>query len=260
MGNGGSAMSGAGGGGGSVVGAGGTTGNGGQGNPSGGTAQGGTTSGGGGKDAGANTVQVVPTGICQDCMTRDCPTQLSACTTDAACVLGAPSWLSCTRADAGSCVTAPLSTEPALNDFESCAGESCDLCRHLDDGEPSIEILSPSANSTVPLDPTGLIEVSVRVHNFTVTGVGSCGTNASCGHVHLNLDGSNCLSPVPFYNTVIFSVDGTGYADSVVDTSYCKASVVGRTVKVSASLSNNTNHMDRVPPVKAEVPINVTKP
>jgi hypothetical protein len=222
----------------------------------GGSAQAGAETGGEGGEAGASTVAVspFPEGACRDCMARNCSTETDACTGDASCAQGVAAWIGCTESDASACVTA---TQDPLESLQTCGAKSCDLCRHLTDNTPSIEILTPSNGANVQLDATGLIEVSVRVHNFTVAALGACGTDTSCGHIHLNLDGANCHQ-TPFYNQWVFAVDADGSADSAVDTQWCKTSIAGRPIELVASLSSNATHADRTPPVQADVTITVT--
>lgn len=125
-------------------------------------------------------------------------------------------------------MTAPAGS--ALLKLETCAAETCDLCRHLTDGKPSIEILTPSNGAVLA---PGLIEVTVRVYHFTVTTIGSCGaSDTSCGHIHINLDGSNCLA-TQFFNNVVYATQPDGSADTTTSTTPCKVSVAGRTVKLT---------------------------
>ncbi len=104
---------------------------------------------------------------------------------------------------------------------------------------------------------SGLIEVSVRVSNMTLKGLGTCGTDVGCGHVHLNLDGVKCRK-TGFYNDWITQADADGFADAVVDTQYCVESVLDRPVKLTASLSDYQSHADRIPLVQSTVTITLT--
>jgi hypothetical protein len=201
------------------------------------------------------TVNPFPEGPCRDCMARDCPVESDACTLDASCVAGIAEWQACTEADGSACVTAKK--EP-LEGLERCGAKSCDLCRHLTDDAPTVEILTPSNGAELKLDAQGLIEVSVRVRNFTVKGLGQCGTNVGCGHIHLNLDGANCQT-TPFYNQWIFAAADDGSADAIVTTSSCKTAIVDRPLQLVASLSDHASHADRVPNVQSAVTITVTK-
>jgi hypothetical protein len=164
-----------------------------------------------------------------------------------------PAWLACTSEVATSCVTAPAGS--VLRDMQTCGASACDVCRHPTDGKPSIEILTPSNGATLAKED--FVQVSVRVHNFKVATVGGCTpTELNCGHIHLNLDEQTCRSG-PWFNQVVFAVDANGDADSAVSTTLCP-SIVGRTVKLRASLSSNTNHADREPYVGAEVDLTFT--
>jgi hypothetical protein len=230
----------------------------------GGSSQGGTTSlgnagdsatAGSGGDGTNPPPSPFPVGPCLDCIARDCPTEQQACANDAACTQGVPGWLGCTKPVAGDCVD---SKAGPLHDVEACGAESCDLCRHLSDNQPSIEILTPSSGASLTLDATGLIEVSVRVRNVQLKGLGTCGTDTACGHVHLNLDGANCHN-TPFYNAWITSAAADGSADSAIDTKYCVQPILGRKLALSASLSAYNGHADRVPQVQATVTVTLSK-
>jgi hypothetical protein len=251
-------------GGGVQAGSGGTTASAGKG--SGGSSKGGASAQGGsmsaagqglGGDGGSGSPAMgpFPEGACRDCMDRNCAAEQQACADDATCSDGVSTWLACTEADASKCVD---SEAGPLQDLEACGAKSCDFCRHLSDNAPSIEILTPSNGAAIALDTSGLIEVSVRARNVVVKTLGQCGTNTNCGHVHLNLDGANCHR-TPFYNQWIIATDADGNADSAIDTQYCVASIVGRPLALTASLSDYQSHADRIPAVQSTVTITVSK-
>jgi hypothetical protein len=204
-------------------------------------------------------MSLLPAGACADCMARNCAAQVAACQADSACSAGVPDWLGCTEPDAGTCVT----SEPgALQDFETCGVQSCDLCQHLNDNTPTIEILAPANGAQIGVDSTELVEVTVRVNHFAVLALGACGTKLDCGHIHLNIDdedNNNCRL-TPFYNQAIFSVGADNVADSSVNVSSCKMPIFGKQVALTASLSDHASHADRVPPIKATVMVTLTKP
>jgi hypothetical protein len=225
-----------------------------------GTNQGGSTpeggslaeagSGVGGGDEGP--VSLFPAGFCDDCIARNCPAAHQLCQDDGACAAGIPQWLDCAEEDADACVVQDAGT---LRDLELCAAESCDVCRDLVHDQPSVEIVTPANGAPITLDQTGLVEVSVRVHAFQVQGLGTCGTEMDCGHIHLNIDeGANCRIH-PFYNNWVTVVDATGSADSTVDTTQCVVPITGKTVKLTASLSAAVAHQDRLPLVQSTVNI-----
>jgi hypothetical protein len=235
----------------------GTAGKGDGGTSKGGSGQGGTSDAGGGGaggDGGTPPVSPFPEGACRDCIARNCPAQAEECSNDADCASGIPAWLSCSKTDANECVSPEAGPLRAL---ETCGAESCDLCRHRTDGEPSIEILTPSNGAELLLDASGLIEVSVRVSNVALKTLGQCGIDTKCGHVHLNLDGVNCRK-TGFYNEWIVAADAEGFADSIIDTQYCVESVLDRPIKLTASLSNHATHQDRIPLVQSTVTVTVT--
>lgn len=194
-----------------------------------------------------------PEGSCRACIERNCPTEQQACIDQPACVTGIDTWLACDDPDATQCVTAEAGM---LQDLESCGAKSCDVCRNVNSTAPAIEILTPSNGAAVAPDGSGLIEVSVKVHNATLKGLGLCGTDVACGHVHLNLDGANCLV-TGFYNSWITMTQPDGTQDATIDTTACKTSIVGRPLALTASLSSHTNHADRVPKVQSTVTITI---
>ena len=196
-----------------------------------------------------------PEGPCRDCIARDCPTEAEACAGDAPCTYSVASWLSCTEGDASKCVTA---LDEPLKSLETCGVTSCDLCRHLTDDAPSIEILTPSNGAQIQLGADGLIEVSVRVRNVNVKSLGQCGTDKTCGHIHLNLDGANCRTTL-YYNQWIVAVAADGSADAVVNTKACKTPIVDRPLSLMASVSDWQMHADRSPPVQSSVTITVAQ-
>jgi hypothetical protein len=197
-----------------------------------------------------------PEGACRDCMARNCPTEAQACSDDATCAESIPDWLACAGADADACV----SDDPgALQDLEACGARSCDVCRHLSDDAPSVEILTPSNGAELVLDASGLIEVAVRVRNFNVKSLGQCGVDPACGHVHLNLDSGVTCRSTGFYNAWITSVDADGIAEAVVDTQYCTTSVIDRPLPLTASLSKSGSHEDRVPLVQSTVTVTLSE-
>jgi hypothetical protein len=211
-------------------------------------------SGTGGADEGPTSL--FPPGFCDDCIARNCAALHQACRDDAACAAEVPTWLACGEADANACVAADPA---ALHDLEACAAQSCDLCRHLDAGTPSVEIVTPSNGAQFTLDANGLIEVTVRVHNFLVKQLGTCGAEVDCGHIHINIDeGVNCRVTA-FYNAWVTTVDGMGMADSIVDTKVCDVPITGKTVKLTASLSAAVMHGDRVPLVQSTVDIDIAE-
>lgn len=227
----------------------GTAGKGGGNSLGGSTGHGGSVNAGG--EAGAATMLgLFPEGACSACMERNCAAESTACQAVDACASAVPDWLTCNETDAQACVAA----KPAeLHAIEACGAESCDLCRHATDGTPTVEILTPSNGATIPVDATNLIEVSVRVQNFTVKALGQCAAGeTNCGHIHLNLDGANC-HVTPFYNQIVTAVSADGSADTTVATTTCVMPVFGKSVAISASLSSNSTHMDRVPAVQATV-------
>jgi len=244
--------------GGTRVGTGGSAGKGGK----GGSSNGGATAGG---DAGAANAEagqggapaaaLFPDPDCSACMARNCATEAEACS-DATCTSGVADWLACSSDDPSTCVTADAGP---LQDLETCGVQSCDLCRHTADGTPSIEILSPSNGAMIPVDSSGLVEVTVQVHHFTVKGVAQCGTDPNCGHIHINLDGTNCHSGNPFYNQLVIAVGADGSADTAANTAFCVNSVFDRTVNLTASLSSSSSHADRVPAVLSTVKVTLSK-
>jgi hypothetical protein len=225
----------------------------------GGSAQAGTTSEGGDGMGGAGPngpVSPFPEGVCRDCMARNCATQEQACADDATCADGIAEWLACAEADANACVSPDAG---ALQDVAACGAKSCDVCRHLTDSAPSVEILTPSNGAAFALDDSGLIEVAVRVRNVNVKGAGQCAADdTSCGHVHLNLDEVNCRTG-GFYNSLINSVDAGGNAEGVITTTVCMTSILDRPLELRASLSTHNNHMDRVPLVQSTVTITLSE-
>jgi len=236
----------------------GKSGTGGAGATAGQDSNGGGTSGGQAGEAGAGPMSLLPAGACADCMARNCSAQVTACQADSTCSAGVPDWLGCTEPDAGTCVT---SDAGALQDLESCGVQSCDLCQHLTDHTPTIEILAPANGAEIGVDSMNLVEVTVRVDHFTVMTLGSCGTRLDCGHIHLNIDdedNDNCRA-TPFYNRAIFSVGTDNVSDSSVDITSCKMPIFGKQVALTASLSDHASHADRVPPIKATVMVTLTK-
>jgi hypothetical protein len=213
-----------------------------------------------GGEAGAAPAALLPAGACADCMARDCPAELAACQADSSCVAGVPDWLGCMDPDAGTCVT---SDAGALQDFENCGVRSCDLCQHLTDDAPTIEILSPSNGAQIVVDANQRFEATVRVNKFKVQSLAvTCGTDVNCGHIHFNLDdedNNNCRVSL-FYNQYVFTVDADNIADSFADARFCRVPVYGKTVTFSASLSDHASHADRVPAVKATVFVTLTPP
>jgi len=209
-------------------------------------------------EAGAGPVSLLPEGACADCMARNCSAQVTACQADSACSAGVPDWLGCTEPDAGTCVT---SDAGALQDFENCGVQSCDLCQHLNDNTPTIEILAPANGAEIGVDSTNLVEVAVRINHLTVKPTGTCGTDLNCGHIHLNVDDedSNNCRATPFYNQVIFSVGPDNEADSSVNLSFCKVAIFGKQVALTASLSDHASHADRVPAIKSTVMVTLNK-
>ena len=229
---------------------------------SGGSAKGGDGLGGtsdtGGDGAGGDGVNTpvspFPAGACRDCIERNCPVQAEECSDDADCASGIPAWLSCSNADANECVSPDAGL---LRTLELCGAESCDLCRHQTDGEPTLEILTPSNGAQVVVDALGRFEMTVRVHNITVKSLGQCGTDVACGHVHLNLDLPNCRK-TGFYNEWIVSTQPDGTRDAIIDTTYCTTQpVFDRDVVLTASLSDYQTHADRIPLVQSSVHITV---
>jgi hypothetical protein len=201
-------------------------------------------------------VSPFPEGVCRDCMARNCATQEQACADDATCADGIAEWLACAEADANACVSPDAG---ALQDVAACGAKSCDVCRHLTDSAPSVEILTPSNGAAFALDDSGLIEVAVRVRNVNVKGAGQCAADdTSCGHVHLNLDEVNCRTG-GFYNSLINSVDAGGNAEGVITTTVCMTSILDRPLELRASLSTHNNHMDRVPLVQSTVTITLSE-
>jgi hypothetical protein len=213
-----------------------------------------------GGEGGVPATDPFPEGSCRNCMARNCATVAQACEDDPDCASQISRWLDCPGTDSSACVVA----DPGpLHDLAACGAETCDLCRHQSDGEPTIDILTPSNGAQIKPDANGLIEVSVQVKNFKVQAVGSCAVDdVKCGHIHLNLDGDNC-HVTPFYNQVILAVDASGSADSAINTTACDPMkvkpIVGRPLALTASLSSNQTHNDRVPAVQATVTITVPK-
>jgi hypothetical protein len=200
-----------------------------------------------------------PEGTCQNCMARNCAEQTAACVDATGCVAGISEWLECTAELAEDCVSADAG---ALQDLEACGAKSCDVCRHTSDGAPSVEILTPSNGAQITLDGTGLIEVSARVHNFELRGVGACAGDPNCGHVHFNI-GTDC-GVNAFFNTwepdpnpMNGTVDDLGNIDAFIDTTQCDTSIKGKSVEIRASLSDSTMHADRMPLIQSIVTVEI---
>jgi len=73
------------------------------------------------------------------------------------------------------------------------------------DAPPTLEIVWPPANATVPLsaDAEGAIGVVVK-SNFRLLPAGQCGDDPQCGHVHMKIDpdGDSCNIPGLTYNSM----------------------------------------------------------
>lgn len=211
-----------------------------------------------GSDAGGVGNQpdpLFPAGSCRDCIDRNCAAQVAPCVDDSNCVVGVDDWLACTNVDAALCVP------DGADELVACAAQSCDLCRTLDDGTPSVEILTPANGAQITLDDTGLIEVTVRVHNYRVKQLGTCGADPDCGHVHLNLAGDTCKVNA-FFNSWWPSADANGVVEGTVSTkanAACEAAVRGQTVLLSASLSAATAHQDRLPLIQSSVSVSIAE-
>ncbi len=73
----------------------------------------------------------------------------------------------------------------------------------------SIHISSPQAGASVALgtDVDKSVIVAYTLTGFTVMALGSCGSTAACGHVHIFIDGTACGAP--YNNTSYSQTSGT---------------------------------------------------
>jgi len=177
------------------------------------------------------------TGDCLACIRRDCPSLYAACQLDQACRTEAATWLT---------NGTPSST------FGACAEQSCNFCRR--GTGPSVEILVPVQGDVLMVPEKGHIEVLMKVYNFTVRKPGFCDSSVvgPCGHIHVNLDGTNCTMTGTTWNQQIDTPDANGLFPATVDLSLCQTSVLNRTVKLTADLTN-IGHALMSPPVQAAV-------
>ena len=102
-------------------------------------------------------------------------------------------------------------------------------------GDPTIKITKPSNGAT--LATTDLTDgtdydVAFTYTNFTLKDPGACAGAASCGHVHLLIDGSDCTPPGEPYNAAGSSSPITAGFD------YCKSGIPG-THKITLELHND---------------------
>jgi hypothetical protein len=79
---------------------------------------------------------------------------------------------------------------------------------------PTATITSPTANTDVAMgtDANKSVPLVYAVTNFTLAqpGKGACGTDtATCGHLHLNIDGDACNAAGSPYNAASFSSPAT---------------------------------------------------
>ena len=88
---------------------------------------------------------------------------------------------------------------------------------------PVVGISAPAAAATVTLPANKQVSLTYSVTNFTVKAPGTCGSvSATCGHVHILIDGSACNDAVngsPYNNTSVAT------PTAVADFSKCPTSV-----------------------------------
>lgn len=67
---------------------------------------------------------------------------------------------------------------------------------------PGITISSPAAGAmvTAGTDAMKSVPITFALTNFTLKAAGTCGTTASCGHIHVLVDGAACTPASAPYN------------------------------------------------------------
>jgi hypothetical protein len=105
-------------------------------------------------------------------------------------------------------------------------------------GPPSVRVLSPSAGAEIT---DSAFSVSVEIENYVLRDPGACGKKRNCGVLRVQLDADNCNTGTAPFNALITVATGTpteSSASGVVNTSACRASIIGGSAQLRVELLN----------------------
>jgi hypothetical protein len=95
------------------------------------------------------------------------------------------------------------------------------------DDKPQVNIVTPSAGSTVALGQDMKIRVTITANDFELKRPGDCKGEDNCGVAYLNIDGDGCNQPGQAYNNVLG--DGTLGQDFFIEALFLHCPVERRT-------------------------------
>jgi hypothetical protein len=105
-------------------------------------------------------------------------------------------------------------------------------------GTPTIKITKPTNGTTMAISDLGGgtdLDVSYTVTNFDLKAPGTCGTEKSCGHIHVYVNGDACNATGLPAN----AEDITNPITAGID--YCKTGVVAGNYAVKLELHDDTH-------------------